>query len=449
MCGPQFFIGLFSDQFGRRPAFIASVIIPTLKIPERYTALNQPQRCNGRDERLTQVVLSAIFGAATVLVPNYEWMLVSRFVAGCAFGGNFPIAVSLITELVPTSHRSQCLILLQFFMELGAMIAAVAAWAVMPNWRLFILLSTTPACVAALFVVWIPESPSFLFAMGRTEEGSEVLRRIISFNSPPQSPKLAAKVEARDEAISKIVVPSKQEERMEHVISMANPETSDQNSSKWLIMLDPELRLALVAVLIAWFAAQIGSGWYVTQPCIHPAPMCSEPGCVFCCRYIWVVDIADRLDLKHISYVLMIVARLVVIVSFSLVTLVVDKVKPCQMLIGFLFGTAISALVFGYIIASGPDSWSFSAAFLAYVWFFAGAWPLLYVVSPKCFPTSVRVTCVALASGMSKVGSIVQPQIFGHMLDSSLFGIGIVVTCGWILAMAGVLVIFLRDKYYD
>ena len=62
------------------------------------------------------------------------------------------------------------------------------------------------------------------------------------------------------------------------------------------------------------------------------------------------------------------------------------------------------------------------------------AWPLIYVLTPKCLPTGVRATGVAIASTASKVGSVVQPQIAGHLLDKSIFAAGAVYTAGWALS---------------
>ena len=83
--------GALSDYAGRRPTFVMSII------------------------------LSAVFGSATAVAPTYDWMIALQFFTGFAIGGNLPLAVSLIDELMPTRRRSQSLVLLQLFMEAGAL----------------------------------------------------------------------------------------------------------------------------------------------------------------------------------------------------------------------------------------------------------------------------------------------------------------------------------------
>lgn len=126
--------GVVSDKMGRRPAFIASV------------------------------TLSALLGAASAFAPSFGYMLAVRFCAGAAFGGNLPLAVSMITELFPPSTVPRCLILLQLFMEAGGLMSALFAYFLMPHWRMFVLLSAIPSVLATVLVVALPESPHYLLA---------------------------------------------------------------------------------------------------------------------------------------------------------------------------------------------------------------------------------------------------------------------------------------------
>ena len=93
------FFGLCADYLGRRPTFITTVMSLTFLL----FFVNV----------LSQVFLSAVLGAATAFVPTYHWLLPMRFFAGAAFGGNLPLAISMITEMIPQSSNTRCLILLQ------------------------------------------------------------------------------------------------------------------------------------------------------------------------------------------------------------------------------------------------------------------------------------------------------------------------------------------------
>ena len=63
--------------------------------------------------------------------------------------------------------------------QVGALGAALGAWLLLPNWRLFVLWCAVPGVVAApLVFAWVWESPSYLSSMGRVKEARQVLRHM-------------------------------------------------------------------------------------------------------------------------------------------------------------------------------------------------------------------------------------------------------------------------------
>merc|ERR1712185_110205 len=67
-------------------------------------------------------------------------------------------------------------------MEAGGLMAALFAMLVMPNWRIFMLLSALPALCATVLVVAVPESPHYLASSGREIEAKQILENIASTN---------------------------------------------------------------------------------------------------------------------------------------------------------------------------------------------------------------------------------------------------------------------------
>lgn len=372
--------GALSDYYGRRPSFIASV------------------------------TLSAIFGVATAAAPNYAWMMALRFSAGFAFGGNLPLAVSLVTEFFPSSHRSQALIMLQLFMELGALLATFMAYLVLDsNWRLFLILTAVPSMVAILLVWQVPESPEFLHGKGRTPEANTVLTLIASVNGNQSWSVLGKDEEAGKES----------DDAVKHSDEDAPP-------SPLQLLTSADVFGPLCAMAVIWFGGMIGSGWYM-----------------------WVVDVAGRVHLKEVSYWLMIATRVAVVVSFTLVSLIVGRVSTRALTAASFVGVSVASMLFTVTLCNiQPVAWQFCTTFLCYAFMFGAAWPMIYVITPTFFPTAVRVTAVAIASASSKVGSAVQPQIAGHLMDSSLFTTGVLFSSGWIVCCIALAYIYARCKVF-
>ena len=116
--------GRISDRIGRKPALIWSVII---------------------------------FGAmsiATGLAPNYETLVIARFLTGVGLGGAMPNLVALVAESVPSSRRSIAVGSLYASMPLGGAVAALVSMAIgsdPDSWRvIFYIGGFAPLVIAPL-----------------------------------------------------------------------------------------------------------------------------------------------------------------------------------------------------------------------------------------------------------------------------------------------------------
>lgn len=93
-------------------------------------------------------------------------------------------------------------------------------------------------------------------------------------------------------------------------------------------------------------------------------------------------------------------------------------------LVTYLLGTAVSALVFGnsetigMLIGAG--------IFLSF--FNLGAWGALYAYSPEQYPTVIRGTGTGMAASFGRIGGILGPLLVGTMLAAD-YGVN------WIFAI--------------
>ncbi|MPZ60708.1 MAG: MFS transporter [Propionibacteriales bacterium] len=149
----SFIWGFLGDRIGRRSALLFAAVL---------------------------FVATSVCGA----MPSFTWNVVMCFVMGLGAGGMLPAAYALLSETMPTRHRGKLLVLVGGMgTALGFVAAALAAAWVMPvfGWRIMWLIGA-PTGLALLYASrFIPESPRFLLARGRSAEAGDVLN---TFGSP-------------------------------------------------------------------------------------------------------------------------------------------------------------------------------------------------------------------------------------------------------------------------
>ena len=99
-----------------------------------------------------------------------------RVLLGVAIGVEYAVGAALLSELVPSRARGPLLATLQatwFLGFVGANFVALA-WAD-TNWRVVLASSAIPAAIIVIARIWLPESPRWLAAQGRTAEAQAIV----------------------------------------------------------------------------------------------------------------------------------------------------------------------------------------------------------------------------------------------------------------------------------
>ena len=87
-----------------------------------------------------------------------------------------PVIFSYFTEFFSKKKRGPFIIMLSMFWTIGQVYTALLAWIVIPrgciqfhlfgiefhNWRVFAMLCTIPSLSSVFFLLFMPESPSYL-----------------------------------------------------------------------------------------------------------------------------------------------------------------------------------------------------------------------------------------------------------------------------------------------
>ncbi|KRL05629.1 MFS transporter [Liquorilactobacillus oeni] len=94
----------------------------------------------------------------------------------------------------------------------------------------------------------------------------------------------------------------------------------------------------------------------------------------------------------------------------------IEKFGRKWILTVFLFGTAVSALGFGY----APTLFSLLLFGILLSFFNLGAWGALYAYSPEQYPSVIRATGTGIAAGVGRLGGICGPLLVGALLEKNV-----------------------------
>lgn len=132
--------------------------------------------------RRASILLAGVLFVGTAVcgtMPSYQLNLVMCFLMGLGVGGMLPITVALIAETIPARQRGWLMVLIGGDVA-GAYI--ITSWLSSTlvshySWRILWLIGLPTGLLLILLNRWIPESPRFLLAQGRTQEARAIMRR--------------------------------------------------------------------------------------------------------------------------------------------------------------------------------------------------------------------------------------------------------------------------------
>jgi putative MFS transporter len=144
----SFLWGWMGDRLGRRPAILIAAMT---------------------------FIATSICGS----MPLFSLNMVMCFVMGLGVGGMLPIMFTIMAETIPARHRGWLLVLIGGDVAGAYILTSWLASALIPtlSWRILWLLGFPTGVFLILLNRWIPESPRFLLAHGRTDEAAGIMKR--------------------------------------------------------------------------------------------------------------------------------------------------------------------------------------------------------------------------------------------------------------------------------
>ena len=312
------------------------------------------------------LLMLSLFSLACAAAPNFEVLLVLRFLQGIALGGEVPVAATYVNEVSPVKSRGRLVYALQTLFTSGSLLAALVSSWLLPGlgWRAMFVVGALPLFMA-LFLPWlIPESPRWLAANNRLDEADAAVRKIEAAAKGPLPPVTAG--------------PAVMQRRTGFADLLRNG-YARRSLSLWLMML---------------CAALMGIGITTWLPTL----------------YTKTFGLPLAVALRYTS-----VAAGGAVAGSVLGFLLIDLIgRRPTFLIAFAGGSA-SLLVLAFI---GNAATAQTVMVLATIAMLMSTILLngAYIYAPEIFPTAMRATAAGAASSCLRLGAIVGPLVVGWLL---------------------------------
>jgi putative MFS transporter len=295
----------------------------------------------------------------------------SRMLLGFGMGMEFPVAQSMVSEMMPASNRGRYIALLEGFWPLGFIVSGLLSYVVLSvaDWHWVFILQAIPAIFVLVIRRYVPESPRWLASHGYADRAEATIRDI------------EQKVSARLGGQS---LPPVRREQLADVsegggiASLFTGIYAKRTTMLWALWF-----FALLGFygLTTWLGALLqAKGFPVTKSVFYTImiSLAGIPG--FLCS-AWLVEAWGR---------------------------------KATLALNLLAGAASC-----YFYGSATDQTQLIIAGLCMQFFLFGMWSALYAYTPELYPTRIRATGTGFASAIGRVGSLIGPYVIGIILPSA------------------------------
>jgi len=331
----------------------------------------------GRRRLILIAAVVFFVGSATMAVaPSVEVLVIGRVVDGVAIGFASIVGPLYISEISPPKIRGSLVSLNQLAITSGILVSYLVNYAFAESgaWRLMLGAGTVPAVVLLVGMLYMPESPRWLYENGRVSDARDVLSRTRS----------DAEIEAELAEIE---------------------ETVEREDGELRDLVEPWLRpMLIVGVGLAAFQQVTGINTVIYYaPTILESTGFADTASILATVGIGVVNVA------------------MTVVAIALI----DRTGRRPLLLVGLGGMSLTLLALGgafYLPGlSGIVGWIALGSLMLYVAFFAiGLGPVFWLLISEIYPLQVRGSAMGVVTVVNWAANLLVAQTFLGLID--IFG---------------------------
>lgn len=295
----------------------------------------------------------------------------SRLLLGFGMGMEFPVAQSMVSELMPADKRGRYIALLEGFWPIGFIASGLLIYFVLQisDWHTVFILQAIPAIFVLVIRRIVPESPRWLASHGQSDRAEQVMQEIES--------KVTTRLDGKQlPPATPHAIPAAAESAT--IGTLFSGIYAKRTTMLWMLWF-----FALIGFygLTTWLGALLqAKGFPVTKSVFYTImiSLAGIPGFLFSA---WLVESWGRKA-----------------------TLVLN-----------LLGGATACYFYG----NAADQTQLIVAGLCMQFFLFGMWSALYAYTPELYPTAVRATGTGFASAIGRIGSLIGPYVIGVILPTT------------------------------
>jgi MFS transporter, putative metabolite transport protein len=358
-------LGGMSDRFGRKPMFVAEMII--------FVA----------------------FLVALIFCTNYYFLVICLFGIGLSLGCDYPTAHMIISESIPSTSRGRLVLGAFAFQAVGALGGTAIGYLVLSTlpeigaWRWMYASAIIPALLVTIGRFYIVESANWLSSRGETEKAEAAAKKLLV-----RKPQYPAEIKL--------------------AVREGQSATHAQSKQTYASLFNKVNRRATILASVPWFLQDLGTyGIGIFTPTILAAAVGANSD--------HARSVADLIanDITAAKGAALITTLLIVGIIFAV--LLADTVGRIALQILGFFGCAA-----GLFLASlssnftgGTQTLLIFAGFMLFN-FMTNLGPnaQTYLLAGEVFPTAIRGKGAGFAAAFAKIGAVATAFLFPILLDA-------------------------------